>query len=231
MKKRQKEVERVYEEQWDGGRGSHHPDFDPEASGDDVVKASRETEELYNALVKVGTQGGGWWVAAAGIAQERRACMAAAGGGRGAHARCPSTVQPRCTSPRLSLLEHHSVFSPPARATPSAQNDIRLVYKKVEEGADVNFVFGRAYKCPEGYTPLMVACHRGRCAPALCLRLGLWGGGGVCVTEAGHRCPQSQVPRACPTLTLHLTRPAHPSPCAAWSARGRCCARAPTPTT
>lgn len=22
---------------------------------------------------------------------------------------------------------------------------------------------GRAYRCPEGYTPLMVACHRGRC--------------------------------------------------------------------
>ena len=31
MKKRQKEIERVYEEQWDGGKGSHHPDFDPEA--------------------------------------------------------------------------------------------------------------------------------------------------------------------------------------------------------
>lgn len=25
------------------------------------------------------------------------------------------------------------------------QNDIRLVYKKIEEGADVNFVFGKAY--------------------------------------------------------------------------------------
>lgn len=31
MKKRQKEIERAYEEQWDGGRGSHHPDYDPEA--------------------------------------------------------------------------------------------------------------------------------------------------------------------------------------------------------
>lgn len=31
MKKRQKEVERAYEEQWDGGKGSHHPDYDPEA--------------------------------------------------------------------------------------------------------------------------------------------------------------------------------------------------------
>ena len=53
------------------------------------------------------------------------------------------------------------------------KNDIKLVYKKIEEGADVNFVFGRAYRCPDGYTPLMVASHRGRleCAKAL-LRAG-----------------------------------------------------------
>ena len=104
MKKRQKEIEKAYEDQWDQGRGSHHPDYDPEATGEDVVKATRETEELYNALVK---------------------------------------------------------------------NDIKLVYKKIEEGADVNFVYGRAYRCPEGYTPLMVAAHRGRleCAKAL-LRAG-----------------------------------------------------------
>ena len=104
MKKRQKEIERVYEEQWDGGRGAHHPDYDPEAAGEDVVKGSRTTEELYNAIAK---------------------------------------------------------------------NDIKIVYKKIEEGADVNFVYGRAYRCPEGYTPLMVAAHRGRleCAKAL-LRAG-----------------------------------------------------------
>eukprot|EP00887_Chlorella_sp_A99_P002558 scaffold6.g2558.t1 len=104
MKKRQAELDRAYEAQWDEGRGSHHPDYDPEAAGEDVVKASRTTEELYNAIVK---------------------------------------------------------------------NDIRLVYRKIEEGADVNFVFGRAYRCPEGYTPLMVAAHRGRmeCAKAL-LRAG-----------------------------------------------------------
>ncbi|KAL6779868.1 hypothetical protein ACKKBG_A14075 [Auxenochlorella protothecoides x Auxenochlorella symbiontica] len=104
MKKRQKALDEAYEAQWDGGRGSHHPDYDPEATGEGVVKASRETEELYNAIVK---------------------------------------------------------------------NDIKTVYKKIEEGADVNFLFGRAYKCPEGYTPLMVAAHRGRleCAKAL-LRAG-----------------------------------------------------------
>ena len=44
MKKRQKEVESAYEAQWDGGKGSHHPDYDPEAAGEDVTKASRETE-------------------------------------------------------------------------------------------------------------------------------------------------------------------------------------------
>lgn len=31
MKKRQKEIDQKYEEQWDGGKGSHHPDYDPEA--------------------------------------------------------------------------------------------------------------------------------------------------------------------------------------------------------
>ena len=74
MQKRQRELEEKYEAQWDGGKGSHVPDFDPTAKGADVVKASRETEELLNAIVK---------------------------------------------------------------------NDIKLVYKKIEEGADVNFVFGR----------------------------------------------------------------------------------------
>lgn len=91
MKKRQQEADDVYAAQWDDGRGSHHPDYDPYAQGDDVVKASRETEECYNAIVK---------------------------------------------------------------------NDIRKVYKKIDEGADVNFVFGKAYRCPEGYTLLMTAAHR-----------------------------------------------------------------------
>jgi len=93
LNKRQRAIDEHYEAQWDGGRGSHHPDYDPEAFGSDVEKATRETEELYNAIVK---------------------------------------------------------------------NDVKLIYKKIEEGADVNFVFGRAYGCKEGYTPLMAAAHRGR---------------------------------------------------------------------
>lgn len=54
------------------------------------------------------------------------------------------------------------------------KNDLHTVYEKINDGADVNFVFGAAYSCPEGYTPLMVACHRGRleCAKAL-LRAGV----------------------------------------------------------
>lgn len=100
MRKRQKALDEEYEAQWNDGKGSHHPDYDPEASGEGVVKASRATEELYNAIVK---------------------------------------------------------------------NDVRAVYAKIEEGADVNFAFGPAYRCPEGYTPLMVAAHRGRLEAARAL--------------------------------------------------------------
>jgi hypothetical protein len=31
MKKRQKEAADAYESMWNGGKGSHHPDYDPEA--------------------------------------------------------------------------------------------------------------------------------------------------------------------------------------------------------
>ena len=50
MKKRQAAIDEAYEAQWDAGRGSHHPDYDPEATG--AVKATRETEELLNAIIK-----------------------------------------------------------------------------------------------------------------------------------------------------------------------------------
>ena len=48
-------------------------------------------------------------------------------------------------------------------------NDVRKVYQWIEEGADINFVFGPAYQCPEGYTPLMAACYRGRLEAAKAL--------------------------------------------------------------
>jgi len=100
MAKRQQEMQEHYEAQWDEGRGSHHPDYDPYADAPDVRKASRETEELLQAIVK---------------------------------------------------------------------NDVKLIYKKIEEGADVNFEFGDAYGCKERYTPLMSACHRGRLEAAKAL--------------------------------------------------------------
>lgn len=50
MRKRQKERSDLYEAQWDDGAGSHHQDYDPDVPGG--VKAGRETEELYNAIVK-----------------------------------------------------------------------------------------------------------------------------------------------------------------------------------
>eukprot|EP01023_Acetabularia_acetabulum_P009025 TRINITY_DN13985_c0_g1_i3.p1 TRINITY_DN13985_c0_g1~~TRINITY_DN13985_c0_g1_i3.p1 ORF type:complete len:244 (+),score=37.56 TRINITY_DN13985_c0_g1_i3:55-732(+) len=100
MNKRLAKKQEDYQQQWDEGRGSHHPDYDPYAFGANVTKADRVTEELYNCIV---------------------------------------------------------------------ENDIRGVYDKIDEGADVNFVFGVAYKCPQGYTPLMTAAHRGRyeCCKAL----------------------------------------------------------------
>lgn len=68
---------------------------------------------------------------------------------------------------RTLLTSHHCCGVAPQadRATEElynaiVKNDLACVYDKIAEGADVNFVFGEAYGSPEGYTPLMVACHR-----------------------------------------------------------------------
>lgn len=42
------------------------------------------------------------------------------------------------------------------------KDDVAAVYDAIERGADIDFVFGPAYKCLPGYTPLMVAAHRNR---------------------------------------------------------------------
>ena len=53
MQKRLKEAQEAVEKQWDGGRGSFHPDYDPTAAGEEgFAKATRDTEEMYNAIVK-----------------------------------------------------------------------------------------------------------------------------------------------------------------------------------
>jgi hypothetical protein len=50
MKRRRAEADAAYEAQWSDGKGSHHPDYDPTVPCGE--KASRMTEELYNAIVK-----------------------------------------------------------------------------------------------------------------------------------------------------------------------------------
>ncbi|CAG9462767.1 unnamed protein product [Pedinophyceae sp. YPF-701] len=92
MQKRREARQKAYDEMWNDGKGSHHPDYDPYVFGKDAVKASRATEELYNHI---------------------------------------------------------------------ARGEVKGVYEKLAEGADPNFVFGAAYSCPAGYTPLMAAAHRG----------------------------------------------------------------------
>lgn len=51
MKKRAAEAAAAYDAAWDGGRGSHHPDFDPDTVSAGAPRATRATEELYNAIV------------------------------------------------------------------------------------------------------------------------------------------------------------------------------------
>lgn len=55
---RQAAIDEAYEAQWDGGKGSHHPDYDPYAGGG-AHKATRETEELLNAVIKARSRGAG----------------------------------------------------------------------------------------------------------------------------------------------------------------------------
>lgn len=57
----------------------------------------------------------------------------------------------------------------PARPLPT-QNDIKLVYKKIEEGADVNFVFGeRRHACMAARRKAaLCACMEERWPPRAC---------------------------------------------------------------
>ena len=47
MAKRQKEMEEAYEAMWDEGRGSHHPDYDPEATGLEISNLHITKSSLY----------------------------------------------------------------------------------------------------------------------------------------------------------------------------------------
>lgn len=260
MKKRQKEIEQKYEEQWDGGKGSHHPDYDPEAvrgqsgqgrgwrgwrsrgaecrasqmhaqkgdcceccqgqarpvtvqslwgtcpcaasaaicplgvqHGDDVIKASRETEELYNAIVKVRSAPMAQhatpvcqrnpclcgvrsvldlpphWTAHAAAALSWR-MLAAHAPTSTAACLCCRTTSNWCTRrlrrERTSTLCLVSSTGGERRCGRIARRDGRHPTRHLPTLSQTFWPFccaGRAYRCPEGYTPLMVACHRGRC--------------------------------------------------------------------
>ena len=143
MRKRQQEKDAAYEAQWDNGKGSHHPDYDPLAFGEGVSKASRQTEELYNAIVKNDIK----------LVYQKISAGAAT------------------FAPDGPVLHHATALLPKKhRVLGAVQAMTRCC---TTAGADVNFVFGEAYQCIGGYTPLMVASHRGRleCAKAL-LRAG-----------------------------------------------------------
>jgi hypothetical protein len=49
--------------------------------------------------------------------------------------RSPPPPLPHLSRPTLKKLTKKKLL----------QNDVKLIYKKIEEGADVNFVFGKAY--------------------------------------------------------------------------------------
>ena len=128
MQKRQRELEEKYEAMWDSGKGSHHPDFDPEAKGEGVVKASRETEEVSTCR-------------RAGIDLRTDQKKASHGHHQERHQARVQGEGPCAASPAPGLRP-----SPPARSalcrgerarglTPSPQ--------KIEEGADVNFCFSQ----------------------------------------------------------------------------------------
>jgi len=52
MLKRQTAIDEAYEAVYDGGKGSHHPDYQPDASGPGGGQATRETGGLRNAIIK-----------------------------------------------------------------------------------------------------------------------------------------------------------------------------------
>lgn len=146
MRKRQNEKDAAYEAQWDSGRGSHHPDYDPVAFGEGVLKASRQTEELYNAIVK----------------NEIKLVYQKISEGAALRPLFPTVLSTTQWPWSLRSKQH-----------PWCTSRQAVERCCVLAGADVNFVFGEAYQCSGGYTPLMVASHRGRleCAKAL-LRAG-----------------------------------------------------------
>ncbi len=187
MRRRAKEKADAYEAQWNGGLGSHHPDYDPTYSGPDAVKASRATEEvgwLGDVLCERLSQRGCACMCRMPITA---LCLVLIGSGHAVHtngtvARCTKLAVhapniPAAHAARMPLITHRAaglsahigcanvpiLFAQLPLLLSQLYNaivrdDVAAVYDKIEEGADVNFVFGPIYRCigGTGYTPLMV---------------------------------------------------------------------------
>lgn len=126
MQKRLKEKQEAYDAQWDNGKGSHHPDYDPTIPAGIKVR-QRKLSQCSLAYADM---------------------LDDAGAATTANKSPPHPLQAQADRATEEL--YNAIV----------KNDLAAVYDKIAEGADVNFVFGAAYSCPEGYTPLMVACHR-----------------------------------------------------------------------
>lgn len=131
-------------------------------------QASRPTEELYNAIVTTSLTYHRLWAVACHLHTPSHSTGEL----------CNAIVTTHLTNCNLCAIAPAAARLQASRPTEElynaiVKNDLAAVYEKIEAGADVNFVFGPAYASTEGYTPLMVACHRGRleCAKAL-LRAG-----------------------------------------------------------
>ena len=72
LARRAREKADAYEAQWDGGRGSHHPDFDPTASGEDIFKASRRAAAEAGPGARERERASGGWGLGLGGATPRR---------------------------------------------------------------------------------------------------------------------------------------------------------------
>jgi hypothetical protein len=55
MRRRQKEAAEAYEAMWDGGRGSHHPDYDPEVRPATVVSVVGLCSSQNHSMLPVHT--------------------------------------------------------------------------------------------------------------------------------------------------------------------------------
>lgn len=80
----------------------------------------------------------------------------------------PSSSSPPSSSSSSSLWKRADRATEELYAAIVA-DDVPQVYAKLEQGADPNHEFGLAYRSREGYTPLMVAAHRGRLEAAKAL--------------------------------------------------------------